>query len=56
MTKRSPPAESVPDSPTRDEVLKRMLKMRPKPHKPDLANGGKTAKQKPVDPPKKKSK
>jgi hypothetical protein len=53
MTNRSPRNDGEFDSPSRDEVLKRMLKMKPTPHKRDLADKGKIARQKPADPPKK---
>jgi hypothetical protein len=33
MTNRSPPADTPADSPSRDDILKRMLKMKPAPHK-----------------------
>jgi hypothetical protein len=40
----------------RDEILKRMLKMPPKPHNRDLADNSKIAKQKPAERPKKRAK
>jgi len=48
MANRSPADHGERDSPTRDEVLKRMLKMKPMPHTPKQAKKRDRGKQKPT--------